>query len=298
MAVTSSYVQTNGVRLHYLRAGRGPLALVLTHGNSLCAGVWAPLIEALAGDEFTVVATDLRGHGWSEQPDTGYDWSSLRDDLVALISALDLRDLLFVGHSRGGGVALLAAAALAGHTRGVLAFEPTVPPRLDERGRFAPFEDQGRLAAMAQRAERRRDVFPDWAALAAHYRGRAAFRDWRQDYFDAFLHYGTREQAGGGVGPCMPGRVAAQLFAVLSDVDAWRDAPVTNLPVHLVYGAASGRLVPDRDPLAVLRALYPACTMSVMDGATHTGPMERPERFEQLVRQVCRDWALPDAVQR
>src|SRR6266508_5624395 len=106
MAVASSYLDVNGVRLHYLRAGDGPTAIVLTHGNSHCAGVWTPLIEALAGDRYTVVALDLPGHGWSDKPESGYDWASLRDDLVGLVTALELRDILYVGHSRGGGVSL------------------------------------------------------------------------------------------------------------------------------------------------------------------------------------------------
>src|SRR5918997_5674836 len=120
MPARSEYLAVNGVRLHYLRAGDGPTAIVLTHGNSHCGGVWAPLVEALAGDEYTVVSTDLRGHGWSEKPDAGYDWGSLRDDVAGLVSALDLSDVFYVGHSRGGGVALLAAAATRGRTRGAV----------------------------------------------------------------------------------------------------------------------------------------------------------------------------------
>ena len=63
--IQDGYLAINGVRLHYLRAGRGPRAIVLSHGNSHCGGVWAPLVAALAGDEFTVVAWDLPCHGWS-----------------------------------------------------------------------------------------------------------------------------------------------------------------------------------------------------------------------------------------
>src|SRR5437763_1644252 len=106
MAVASDYLQVNGVLLHYLSAGTGRRAIVLSHGNSHCGGVWLPLIEALAGDEYTVVSWDLPGHGSSEKPDTGYEWQDLRDDLVGLVETLDLRDVLYAGHSRGGGVSL------------------------------------------------------------------------------------------------------------------------------------------------------------------------------------------------
>ena len=295
MTVASDYYERHGVRQHYLRAGSGPRAIVLTHGNSLCGGVWAPLLGALGGDEFTAIATDLRGHGWSDKPADGYDWATLRDDLVGLVTALDLHDVLFVAHSRGGGVALLAAAALASRTRGVLAFEPTTPPRLDAQGRFAPLDDSGRLATMVQRAERRREQFPSRAALAEHYRSRPAFHDWREDYFDAFLTYGTEELPDGSATPCMPGRVAAQLFAVMANVDAWNDTPRVQLPVHVVFGERSGRITGEGDPLRVLRALYPDCTMSVMPAATHTGPMERPQAWEQTVRVWADAWPAPAA---
>src|SRR5688572_17939981 len=111
MTIEEGYCDVNGARLHYLRAGSGPRAVVLSHGNSHCGGVWAPLVEALAGEQFTVVALDLRGHGWSEKTEEGYDWGSLRDDLIGVVRALDFQDVFYAGHSRGGGVTLLAAAA-------------------------------------------------------------------------------------------------------------------------------------------------------------------------------------------
>src|SRR5688500_7110769 len=71
MRASSGYVTVDGVRIHYLRWGDGPSTIVVLHPNSHCAGVWTPLAERLAGDEFTVIAVDLRGHGASDKPATG-----------------------------------------------------------------------------------------------------------------------------------------------------------------------------------------------------------------------------------
>ena len=49
------------------------------------------------------VAFDRRGHGRSGQPDRGYDFDTLADDLAAVMEQLDLRDVTLVGHSVGCG---------------------------------------------------------------------------------------------------------------------------------------------------------------------------------------------------
>jgi len=285
--IQSDYVLVNGVRLHYLRAGRGPRAIVLTHGNSHCGGVWAPLIAALGGEQFTVVAWDLPRHGWSDQPDSGYDWGSLRDDLVGLVTALELRDVVYVGHSRGGGVSLLAAAADGRRTHAALVYEPTMPVRAGPNGMPAPVPEPPRMAEMAARALRRRESFVNHAALAERYRRQDAFKGWREDYFQAFLDYGTTTREDGSVGPCVPPIAAARLFEATFGFEAWHGVLAPELPLLAVYGDRSGRLGDGRDPGTALRTMFPRCELRVMADATHTGPMEQPEQFERIVREVA-----------
>lgn len=282
--VTSNYFDANGVRLHYLRAGHGPRSIVLTHGNSHCAGVWRPLVEALAGDTFTVVSVDLRGHGWSDKPEHGYAWADLRNDITNLVRALDLPDVLFVSHSRGGGVALLAAAATPERAHGVVAFEPTVPVQAGPNNQPAPVAVPTRTSEAAERARRRRQHFASRQHLIDRYRPRDAFRLWRDDYFASFLDYGSITREDGSVELCMPPLTASRLFEATFGFDAWREIRCPELPVHLVYGEQSGRLDDGRDPVAGIRTMFPLAELEVMAGATHTGPMEQPERFEEIVR--------------
>lgn len=49
------------------------------------------------------IAFDRRGHGRSGQPDRGYDFDTLADDLAVVMEQLDLRDVTLVGHSLGSG---------------------------------------------------------------------------------------------------------------------------------------------------------------------------------------------------
>ena len=285
MTIEEGYCDVNGARLHYLRAGSGPRAIVLSHGNSHCGGVWAPLVEALAGEQFTVVALDLRGHGWSEKTEEGYDWGSLRDDLVGVVRALDFQDVFYAGHSRGGGVTLLAAAATPERARGVVVYEPTVPVQAGPSGEAAPTPAPARMAEVAARTLRRREVFPSRDELMTYYRSRDGFREWRDDYFQSFIEYGSSVREDGSVELCMPPRSAAKLFEATHGFDAWRDVRCPDLPVLVLYGERSGRVIEGRDPAAGIRTMFPRCESRIIAGATHTGPMEQPELFEQILRE-------------
>jgi non-heme chloroperoxidase len=52
---------------------------------------------------YRCIAHDRRGHGRSSQPSEGNEMDTYADDLAALLEALDLKDVVLVGHSTGGG---------------------------------------------------------------------------------------------------------------------------------------------------------------------------------------------------
>lgn len=95
----------DGGKLHYLERGEGR-PLVLLHGITLSARIWSPQMHQLAGSAdragFRVIACDLRGHGNSSAGTDGYGLHVLARDLAAVLTELDLRDAIVVGHSMGG----------------------------------------------------------------------------------------------------------------------------------------------------------------------------------------------------
>ena len=94
----------NGVRLHYVTDGDGPL-VVLLHGWPQTWYCWRELIPVLARGH-TVVAPDLRGYGLSDKPPAGYDKRTMAADVRALARQLGFERLaLLVGHDRGARVA-------------------------------------------------------------------------------------------------------------------------------------------------------------------------------------------------
>jgi hypothetical protein len=86
----------NGIKQHYVRAGSGP-AVMLLHGWPQTWYEWRHVI-GLLGTEFTVVAPDLRGFGYSSKPASGYDATTIAADLTALSAHLGLKDVTVVGH--------------------------------------------------------------------------------------------------------------------------------------------------------------------------------------------------------
>jgi pimeloyl-ACP methyl ester carboxylesterase len=100
--VIHQYIDVNGVRLHYAEAGSGN-PVVLLHGWPEHWWMWRELIGPLA-ERYRVICPDFRGFGWSGIPPTGYDVSTLTEDVVGLLDHLGIERTRVVGHDVGLGV--------------------------------------------------------------------------------------------------------------------------------------------------------------------------------------------------
>jgi pimeloyl-ACP methyl ester carboxylesterase len=120
-------VEVNGTRLYYQQSGDGP-DVVLIHAVTSNQAVWvfSGLVEALAID-FRVTAYDLRGHGMSARPATGYTSAVMVEDFRLLHAALGLKPAYLVGHSFGGVVGMHAAALVPERVAGVLLSDSFFP---------------------------------------------------------------------------------------------------------------------------------------------------------------------------
>ncbi|HTD20382.1 MAG TPA: alpha/beta hydrolase [Ktedonobacteraceae bacterium] len=106
MAVTTETwqhrdIMTNGIRMHYVTQGKGPL-IVLLHGFPEFWYSWRYQLPFLAERGYTVVAPDLRGYNDTDKPRTGYDVPTLLRDIAGLIKGLGQEKAVIVGHDWGG----------------------------------------------------------------------------------------------------------------------------------------------------------------------------------------------------
>src|SRR5258705_7740959 len=99
---TGTVATQDGTEIFYKDWGMGQ-PVVFSHGWPLNADAWDDQMFFMASNGFRAVAHDRRGHGRSSQPWDGNDMDHYADDLAAVIEALDLHDVVLVGHSTGGG---------------------------------------------------------------------------------------------------------------------------------------------------------------------------------------------------
>lgn len=124
-APQSKFAEVNGVRLHYLVAGKGD-PVVLLHGFAQTSHMWRPLIAKLS-NKHTVIAPDLRGFGQSSTPDGGYTKKAMAQDIHALVKSLKYDRIRLVGHDIGLMVAYAYAAQYPNEVDRIVLMEAFLP---------------------------------------------------------------------------------------------------------------------------------------------------------------------------
>ncbi|MFT3894285.1 MAG: alpha/beta hydrolase [Anaerolineales bacterium] len=125
LQVSSEFIASNGVNIHYYRTGGAKPPLVLAHGitdDGLC---WTSVAEVLSHD-YDVIMVDARGHGKSEAPTDGHTLKKLGTDLAGVIQALKLEKPILLGHSMGAITCLVLAGLFPELPRAILLEDP--PP--------------------------------------------------------------------------------------------------------------------------------------------------------------------------
>lgn len=145
----------NGISLNVSEQGSGPLTLVFLHyfgGSSL---EWQLVMNKLSS-QYHCLAIDLRGHGDSEAPATGYSVSDMADDISCLLRTLDVHEYILIGHSMSGKVALALAARQPGklHSLVLVSPSPPAPEPISDADRQDMLMTHGQRSAAEQTFEK------------------------------------------------------------------------------------------------------------------------------------------------
>jgi len=261
--------------------GDGP-ALHLAHANGFPAGSYRSLIKQLT-PSFHVLSLEARPLWCPDDPATLRDWRPLAGDLRAELLRRGLRGLLGVGHSLGGTLTALAAAAEPELFSALVLIDPVIftwprswlwsaMQRLGLAGRFP----------LVRRASERRAHWSGRAAVRIAYRDRRAFAGWAPEAFEDYLAAGFVDAAGGGVRLRYPHEWEARIFEVCPP-DVWRELARITVPVLFLRGEASDTFLRSAARRGV-RRIAGARTIEVA-GSSHFLPFERPA---EVAREIVR----------
>lgn len=128
MGANMPVMPTGDIQTFYRDEGAGD-AVVFIHGHTLDHRMWEAQITPLVEAGYRVVCYDLRGHGQTDAPPTGYTPEELAADLKALLDGLGIEQADIVGLSRGGAIALAFALAYPDVTRTVTFIDSILPGR-------------------------------------------------------------------------------------------------------------------------------------------------------------------------
>jgi len=123
--IVSRTADVEGVKLHYLTGGRGPVVILL-HGYAETSRMWRPIIPMLAKN-FRVIAPDLPGIGDSGIPADGLDMKSAATRIHALARSLGVEKARVVGHDIGLMVAYAYAAQYPAETEKLALMDAFLP---------------------------------------------------------------------------------------------------------------------------------------------------------------------------
>jgi pimeloyl-ACP methyl ester carboxylesterase len=266
------YLETPDVRLHYTEWNpTGGRPALLVHGVNVQLHTWDPIAAVLSEDR-RVVSVDLRGHGDSSWPASGYAIDKFVADLKALADALDLAPFDYIGHSLGARIGL-AYAGEHPDTLAHLVLSDTGPEMPRSGAEFSQ-----RIVGSTG------DVrgFKNREQVLEHYA--KMHPEWEQVFLELHADHQVRENWAGK----LVFKSDPDLFWLAGSAGAreipyiWEVTERISVPTLILWGLDSPFL--DADLVARMEAAIPDTTLA----RTHTGhyiPREKPDEFLAEVRK-------------
>jgi pimeloyl-ACP methyl ester carboxylesterase len=252
--------------------------ILFAHATGFHGWVWQPLARHLDG--YHAIAPDLRGHGDSTPPvGRSMEWAGFADDVLAVIDAWDLRDLLAVGHSKGGAALLLAEQRRPGTFAALYCYEPVVMP-VD--GEATP--PSGPENPMAQGALRRRPVFASRQQAFENFSAKPPLSVLDPEALHAYVDHGFADQPDGTVRiKCLP-EIEAATYQMGGTHGAFDHLGEVSCPVTVARGEVS-TFGPATFASSIVDAL-PRGRLLTFDDLGHFGPLEAPARIAASVAET------------
>lgn len=128
-----TWTTDDGNRMPYLVAGDGDVTVLLVHCWMCDRTFWSAQVPVLSA-QYRTIALDLPGHGEATANRRNWTVAAYGNDVAGFIDGLGLNDVVLVGHSMGGPVALRAAALSGDRVRGIVAVDTLHDAEFDYSG--------------------------------------------------------------------------------------------------------------------------------------------------------------------
>ena len=266
----SRFIEVGRVRWHVQVMGHGPVILLL-HGTGAATHSWRDVAPLLA-DDFTVVAPDLPGHGFtSGRPVGGLSMPAMARAAGELLRSMNVAPDMIVGHSAGAAIALRMALDGLASPRRIVGIGSALLPFPGLAAKLFP--------AMA------RMLFVN--PFAPHLLAGIARRSGETGRFLLRSTGSQTDAAGVGFYERLltnSKHVEGAITMMANwDLEALkRDLPRVQVPLLLVHGERDGAI-----PLSAAReatALIPGATLVPLAGLGHLAHEERPDEVADLIR--------------
>jgi pimeloyl-ACP methyl ester carboxylesterase len=264
-APESRFVEAHdGLRLHYLDWGNeGATPLLLLHGLQDSAALWGTFATGMR-DDYHVVALDHRGHGDSPHAED-YPIADYVGEVAAAVRALELRDVVLIGHSAGSKNAWMCIAE-----------NPGIAAKLVITDMDPDSYNPGSVT-MISRYKDEGDEYDDMPAVIERLRSR------QPNATDEM----NRASADALITTTADGKLTWKrdrgVVTKYERPDAWDTLPRVGVPTLIARGADSPLL---RHDVAVrMQAAIPDCKLAEIPGGGHWMHLEQPDAYLSVVRE-------------
>lgn len=252
--------------------GDGP-RLVFAHANGFPPATYRVLLEELSR-QFRATAFAARPLWPGSDPSSVSSWNDLATDYGRAMAQRDFTGVVGVGHSLGGVLCILAAAADPLRFNSLALVDPVIFSGLHSLfwGSLKNLGLSNRLS-LVRGARRRRDRFPSLEAARSAYSRKSVFSSWDPEVLEDYVQAAFSGTETGDVKLRYPKAWEARIFE-LTPASVWSELRRLEVPMLVVRGASSDTFLPGL--AQKIRRELPDATVVEVPETTHFLPMERP----------------------
>jgi non-heme chloroperoxidase len=257
---------SDGTQIFYKDWGSGQ-PVVFSHGWPLNADSWDDQLVAVASQGYRAIAHDRRAHGRSTQTWSGHDLDTYADDLASLLEALDLRDVVLVGHSTGGGEVVRYVGRHGTERVGKVVLVGAIPPlmlKTDTNPEGLPIEvfDSIRHGVSADRSQFFWDLSESF--YGANRPESTAPEGLRRAFWLRAMQVGLKG--------------ALDCIRAFSETDLTEDLKRIDVPTLIIHGD-DDQIVPIGASALKSARIVPQATLTIYPGAGHGLMAVQKDRF-------------------